>query len=182
MFKHIAITFVLLIPGVLPLFAASKCKPGERAVSGQVLKFKNSKYEPLNGVTITLERGSETPKTATSLADGSYEVCFSEGPSIDTLTYEMVGQNPNHIADLSGARHHNVNITLKPEGTSTLEALQVLSTLERLYFIYRARSEQDKLKDRYLLLLKRLDVKAAQPDLDKHLQARLRSLRVLYGL
>jgi len=171
-------TFSLVVWSVLWMAAT----PTEQAtteyhVYGLVLTKDNTE---LQDVTVTMERGSEIKET-TSKANGEYRISFSSGDPIDTLAFQKTTYHPNSIAHLSGRRgSHNVHVVLYPENhaLTTLEAQQVLSTYERLYFSYLRRGLLEKLLPEYRDRVKNLQIESQVP---QPLVERLSVIRTMYG-
>jgi len=164
----LAITPILVLTGITGSQQRHK-------LEGEVLNKENN---PIPAVLVRIYRGNIKVGEDRTKPDGKYSISFDSGSPINTIRYDDTDWNPATINDVSGARDHNINKVLSRVG-STLsfhEALELLSALERIYYIDRANNVPiSKIRERYDGVIYRMRIPEA-------LQQRLQQIRDLYEL
>jgi hypothetical protein len=165
-FLAFTVTSVLLLPSI--------ASPQQRhKLEGEVLDNGNT---PIVGVLVRIYRGSEKVGEDRTKQDGRYLISFVRGSPISTIRYDQTDWNPATINDVSGARDHNINKVLHRVGSklSYDEAMELLSVLERLYYIDRANNiPVASLREQYGSVIDKMHI-------PESLQQKLKEIRRLY--
>jgi hypothetical protein len=168
-------TLLILTFSLIILFPTIVESQQRNKLEGEVLDKENN---PIPGVLVRIYRNHQKVGEDRSNHEGKYLIIYFSGSPITTIRYDHTDWNPATINEISGVRDHNINKVMNKVG-STLdfeEALDLIGTLERIYYIDRANDVQvDELREKYGSVIDKTHI----PNV---LQQKLMEIRGMYGL
>jgi hypothetical protein len=152
-------------------------------IQGEVLRKDDT---PVDSVLISAYRDKVKISETTSMA-GKYSLSFEKGNPIDTLRYERTEYIVDVVNDLCGTRSHNINKVMYLRGTKLqlFESLQLLSSLERVFYIETANNRPiGQLRNTYGPILTEMNQMFPETtvNLSEKLRGRFREVMSLYAM
>ncbi len=173
-FKSIFLLFFLTI-GATAVLPSSTINAQQQKIEGEVLTNDN---KAIPSVLVRAYRGSIKVGEATTGMDGKYVITFGNGNTITLVRYDCTNWDPATIDDVSGMRNHTINKVMYRVGSklSLNQALPLLSTLQRVYFVDRANNVTPaELVERYGYAME-------TTRFPQQVQPQVQQVRRLYGL